>query len=306
MPREIMGYKSYSLQEIVDMPNKPPLVKGLLYQHGKTIVVGKPKVGKSRLALGLGISLTEVKPILGLDVQPASVIYLEFDRRNLRLVIQELTQGQAINGMEVMPLSAIALNTKDGYELLANIVREFRRGKEGETVVMIDHKSVCFIGKENDDAPNRVWIGNLDKVAELFPVTYLVVCQAPKNWHGTIADLPIGSRILAAWADTIISLQPSGKTFRKLEVSGNYDELEPIIYNKQFQIVDKVSEETKTEQAIEAIRKIWGRLIYPDITKEVEKVAESVGCSYGIAWDAYREVKKEKTSGKSSIVAPKK
>ncbi|MFX0206544.1 MAG: hypothetical protein ACFFDT_11210, partial [Candidatus Hodarchaeota archaeon] len=49
-------------------------------------------------------------------------------------------------------------------------------------------------GKENEDYPNRKWLDTLEKVDQVHPVSYLVICQAPKGWSGETVDLPFGSR----------------------------------------------------------------------------------------------------------------
>ena len=68
-------------------------------------------------------------------------------------------------------------------------------------------------------------------------MSYLVVCQAPKDWKGEVVDLPIGSRLTAAWADTVISIQRVNKDTRRLEMASNYGELESITYTKDFEVV---------------------------------------------------------------------
>jgi hypothetical protein len=142
--------------------------------------------------------------------------------------------------------------------------------------------------------PNREWIKNLDIVAANHGNSYLVVCQAPKKWRGEIVDLPIGSRILTAWADTVISINKTETKFRKLEISTNYNEIEPIIYNKDFQIVVEEATLTKSDLAAEILRERWSECKYPNIGKVVAEIAKNIGCSYKPVWDAYRIVKQEK------------
>ena len=181
MPKEILGYAAFSVSEYLEMPDTPQpyLVEGLQYQHGKTVLVAKPKIGKSWLALKLGLSVATGEPLLGLSVTQASVLFLEFDRRFLRAAVQEIAHGQETEKMSILAAPAVPLNEDEGYGLLLASVRGFESEGDGNLLVVIDHKSACFAGKENEDHPNRQWINNLDKVEQLYPVSYLVICQAP-------------------------------------------------------------------------------------------------------------------------------
>lgn len=288
---EVNGFRIYSLREVMNMPNTPQatLANKLIFVNGKTVIVAKPKLGKSWLALKLGISVADGDELLGFTTSIAPVLYVDFDRRYLRNTIGELTSEPSDNFYLTKP-SALALNERQGIEVLDDMVSSVK-----PKLVIIDHKSACFSGKENEDEPNRRWCRNLDKVAAKYGVSYLVICQAPKSWRGDIVDLPIGSRILTAWADTIISLKPSGKGFRKLEVESNYGEVEPVVYNKQFQIApEEQLEKTKLDKAIDAMRALWTQ--FPNPTEKVEQVTKLVSCGKNTAWNAYNEVKREKAA----------
>lgn len=295
MPKKIQGYTAYSVSELLDMPNTPQpyLVEGILYQRGKTVLVGKPKSGKSWLALKTGVSVASGEHLLGLKVSQTHVLFLEFDRRFLLTAVHEIAKGKRTDMMQILPANATPLNELEGYRLLLDAVRSCYPKSNGQLLVIIDHKSACFAGKENEDSPNRRWIETLDKVNNVYPVTYLILCQAPKGWKGEIVDLPFGSRLLTAWADTVISIQRPNKDTRKLEMISNYGEIEPITYTKDFQIVTQDStEESKLENAKTVIQERWSEFKYPDITDKVEEVADKLGCSYSTAWTAYSEAKK--------------
>lgn len=295
MTDEILGRKSYSISDYVDMPNvpQPHIVDRMIYEHGKTVFVGKPKFGKSHLAVKAGLSVALGQPILGLSVKQCPVLLLEFDRRYLIALIHELSRGEKTEMMHIIPAQGLALNEFEGYRLLFASVDKYCPKDGSPLLVIIDHKSACFAGQENDDKPNKDWIRNLDKVAEHYPVSYLVVCQAPKTWKGEIVDLPTGSRILSAWADTIVSVQKPNRESRRLEMSGNYPEIDPIIYTKDFEVIGTGDvEESKVEAAMTIIQEQWDEFVYPNITIKVQEVVEKSGCSYTTAWAAYREVKK--------------
>lgn len=134
MPKEIQGYTSYSISEMLDMPNiaQPYLVEGLLYERGKTVLVGKPKSGKSWLALKIGLSVASGEPLLGLKVNQAPVLVLEFDRRFLLSAVHEIAQGKKADNMEILPANPTPLNEFEGYRLLLDAVHRCYPKTEGE------------------------------------------------------------------------------------------------------------------------------------------------------------------------------
>ena len=300
MTKEVQGHKTYSVSELIDMPNEPQpyLVENILYERGKTVLVGKPKSGKSWLALKIGLSVALGESLLGLKTNQSNALFLEFDRRFLLSAVHEIAQGKRTELMQILSAPATPLNEQEGYSLLLAAVHSHYPPPGGRLLVIIDHKSACFSGKENEDLPNRKWIETLDAVERLFPVTYLVLCQAPKGWKGEVVDLPFGSRLLTAWADTVVSIQRPNKDTRKLEMVSNYGEIEPITYTKDFKIAaSEYTEESKLENAKTLMQEQWHTFKYPHITTKVEEVADKIGCSYSTAWTAYAEVKKIMKAG---------
>jgi hypothetical protein len=230
------------------------------------------------------------------------VLVLEFDRRYLLGAVHEIARDRKTENMNIVQAPAVPLNKPEGYKLLLASVHEFAPKDDSELLVVIDHESACFAGKENEDDPNRKWIQNLDAVAANYPVSFLVVCQAPKEWRGDIVDLPIGSRILTAWADTVVSIRRKGRATRTLEVVSNYGEVEPITYTKEFQVVPTEQiEETKRETAMAIIKERWHEFKYPNITKKVEEIVKTLGFSPKTVWDAYRAVKLLKKAAGTQI-----
>jgi hypothetical protein len=80
MPEEILGRKSYSISDYLDIPNEPQpyIVNKMIYEYGKTVLVGKPKMGKSHLAVKMGLSVALGQPVLGLNVKQCPVLLLGY------------------------------------------------------------------------------------------------------------------------------------------------------------------------------------------------------------------------------------
>lgn len=293
---KLFGHSAFTLGSILNTPyvEQPYLLRNMIYKHGKTVLVGKPKSGKSWLAIKISVSLAKVEECLGFGTTKAPVLYLEFDRRRLDMAIHEIAGDKETEDVVFVPLQLLAINTDDGFKTFEGIIKAFcQRYKEQEVLVVIDHKSFSFFGKENDDVPNKIWKDNLDRVAKDLPVTYLVLAQAPKGWGGDVVDLPFGSRALGAWADTIISVTPSGRSFRRLDVVSNYGDVEPLIYDKEFTVYQQEEiEAPKLARAVECMREIWDEFPLP--SKKVEKAKVMAGCGWNTAWDAYKQVRDER------------
>ena len=152
MPKDILGHKAYSFSDYVAMPNvpQPSLVEGMIYVHGKTVIVGKPKFGKSYLSMKVGLSVALGQRILNLGVTQATVLLLEFDRRFLINTIHEIAGGQRTEMMHIIPAQGLALNEFEGYRFLLASVRECCPKDNSPLLVILDHKSACFAGKENE------------------------------------------------------------------------------------------------------------------------------------------------------------
>lgn len=77
-PPEAAEPQGISLQELFDMPDEKIdwLVEGLLIAGGFSLLVAKPKVGKSTLARNLALTVAKGLPFLGRTTQPGLVIYM--------------------------------------------------------------------------------------------------------------------------------------------------------------------------------------------------------------------------------------
>ena len=206
-------------------------------------------------------------------------------------------QSMKTDNFFYVPMQGTALNEPEGFKAFKQIATTIE-----PDLTMIDHKSAAFAGDENDTEPNRIWINNLDEVADICGTSYLVVCQAPKNWKTKdISCLPSGHTKLAAWIDTIIALEPTAENYRKLQaLSNNGDGIEPIVYTKDFKVIDDSADKEATfNKAVKLMRELW--TVEPNARKRAAKVSREVPCGINIAWNAYKEVKLEDMEGTLEI-----
>ena len=275
----------YGLQEFEKMSDAPQpyLMEHLVFKNkGRLVLVAKPKIG---------ICIAQGKPLFGFKTNMSRVIYLDFDHRYQKNTIDALTSDFSGEFYYIQP-DFVALNEKAGLEYLDGLAKGWQPG-----LIIIDHKSACFSGKENDDDTTRKWIQTLNVISDKYGVSFLILCQAPKSWGGgteDIIDLPFGSRILTAWADTIISLSQKGKNFRMLESVSNYDSIEAITYDAHFIALPEEVKTNKTDGVKEALLARWEECKPPNISKIIEEVSKEIGCGYKTTWGVYREIRDEK------------
>ena len=93
----------YSLTELraADVPSPEPIVEGLIYAGDTVLLVGRPKVGKSRLVQQLTLSLSRGEPWLGKTIhRPSRVLLLDLENRasgvKSRFTAMS-TPGEAVN-----------------------------------------------------------------------------------------------------------------------------------------------------------------------------------------------------------------
>lgn len=306
MPETVGGVIAYSLGDIMAMSNdpQPTIIEKIIYRSGKTLLVGKPKAGKSYLSIRIGIAVSFGEPALGLTTAQCKVLYLEFDRRFLVNTFHELTT-KANSDFRLVQLRGVALNTASGKQQVMDILKDFAASGITFDLLIIDHKTACVAGKESDDDATRDWVQAVDDIIATYPMAVLVVVQPPKGYRADIVDSAFGSRVLSAWADTVLRLERDGgnKEFRKLEGVSNYGDIDAIRYNKKFEIAaDKVEEKTLQQKAADAIRQLPWPMQQTKAT--VESIARTIQCSVGTAWNAYREVKLEKTTGQAPTNTP--
>ena len=289
--------KLYTLKDIQEMPQdqQKMVVENLIYENGKSVLVAKPKFGKSWLALAISIAVANGDSILGLKPRMCPVLYLDFDRRFLTNTVHSITSVQLTheeNWMISQPTGR-CINHPEDFKVIDELI-----GLAKPKLVVIDHKSACFLGKENEDESNKAWTRGIDALHTKYGAAFLVLCQAPKGWSSSndIIDMPYGGRQLGAWLDTMISLSRSGKHFRKLQRVGNYEGELELTYDKDFRVVtEDAAEITKIDLAKELLAERWAECVKPHVSRIIKEVARDLGCSQPPVWDAYKELKQEKS-----------
>jgi len=146
----------WTLSELrtASFPEPEPIVDGLLHEGETVAIVGRPKVGKSRLCQQLALCVTRGQAFLDLKVKrPRRVLYLDFEnrpagiRRNLCKLAEPDARGDerlVVYSPETLSENLVSLAQKRGLEHLAELVDRFR-----PDLLIIDPWRLFLAGDEN-------------------------------------------------------------------------------------------------------------------------------------------------------------
>lgn len=191
---------------------------------GLTFLIGKPKVGKSWLALQLALAVMTGGKMLNCDVEKGRVLYLALEDNERRLQGRMQKQGWSPSqkGVDYMLSDTFrdqitALNVGGGKRLLRHIE------KQKYKVVIVDTFSRSIRGDQLDPAEMTEAVGALQQYALNRGIALVIIDHMPKN-TGDLND-PIGhiygSVAKAGVTDTAWGLyKEQGKAGAKLAING--------------------------------------------------------------------------------------
>jgi predicted transcriptional regulator len=240
-PQAAALLKAAMKREFAEDPTQPPLQ--LLTAHdilttdwpepvwaipnllpvGLTILAGRPKVGKSWLALQIALAVASGGYALGEPVEKGPVLYLALEDPPRRLEERMTKQGWTGDlPAEFMPLDKFQRQIADlrdgGGERLARQIE-----LKGYRLVVIDTLSRSVYGDQNDVAEMTLALTPIQEMAHSLNCAVLLVDHHRKTRGAdldAITDI-LGSTAKGAMADTAWGLyRESGKVNAKLVIIG--------------------------------------------------------------------------------------
>jgi len=202
-----------------------------LLPPGLTFISGKPKAGKSWMALQLALSVSTGGKMFNHDVEKGKVLYLALEDNERRLQDRMKKQDWPINhGVEFMLLDTFrdqitALNTGGGKRLLKYLDRRKYR------MVIVDTFSRSIQGDQLDVSEMTDAIGPIQQYVLSKNLALIFIDHMPKNTIGESDPIQhiFGSVGKAAVADTAWGLyKNNGKPGAELGISGR-DVIETVL-----------------------------------------------------------------------------
>lgn len=256
-------------------------VPGLI-PEGLVVLAGRPKIGKSWLALQVAWAVGCGGMMFGVSVQQNRVLYLALEDSPRRLKQRMIAQGWRTDVLVDFYTDWPDLVHNDG---LVNLQGEIQRG--GYKLVIIDTLSRAARYDQSDITEATAIWGNLQRMATDLQVTILVIDHHRKpiaTIQDVVGDL-LGSTGKGATADAILGLyRERGKPGAILHIIGRDVEERQLALSWDAPTglwsllgdADEVWLRDRERKVLSALANLGGRACVDDIAKHLEDNKGSV------------------------------
>ncbi len=196
------GFDLISLGDLMARPDAPVnyLWEGRLTLGSVSLVVAKPKVGKSTLARNLALAVSTGDDFLGWKTHAGSVVYLALEERPEDIKADFRAMGAT--GQE--PIYIHAAGTPQGaIPELVKVVRE----RKPQLVVIDPLFRLARVRDEKAYAETYQALGPLIDLARETGTHILLVHHAGKSMKADAIDAPLGSTALGGAVSTLVHLK---------------------------------------------------------------------------------------------------
>lgn len=196
------GYTLIPLGDLMAQPDIPTeyLLEGRLVAGTVSVIVAKPKVGKSTLARNLALAVSTGSPFLGSDTLQGEVIYLALEERPEEIKADFL--AMSATGEEPIQIHAAAAPEAAMPELV-----ELVKSRKPRLVVIDPLFRLARIRDEKAYAETYQALGALIDVARETGTHILLTHHSGKGLKSDAIDAPLGSTALGGIPATILVLK---------------------------------------------------------------------------------------------------
>jgi hypothetical protein len=188
-------------RDVCKLPPPTPLVDGLLFTPGESVVYGPPKVGKTFFALDVALSVATGSAFMGRNVAQGPALYVAAEGvGGLGSRVDTWCQYHAFDDLDAAAFLTTAVNlTDDGaVAALGEIAREFR-----PALITLDTLARCAVGAdENATKDMGLIVGSLDALRDSCDAHVQVVHHSGKDVDKGMR----GSSALLGAVDTVLKL----------------------------------------------------------------------------------------------------
>jgi hypothetical protein len=211
-PQGSSGFVLESLRELMTRPDLPTdwVWEGCLVAGTVSLVVAKPKVGKSTFARNLALAVARGEPFLGVATRQGGVVYLALEERPEEIRADFAALGVA-DGEEPIWIHA-APTPAEGMLALVELVRE----RKPRLVVIDPLFRLARVKDEKAYAETYAALGPLIDVARETSTHVLLLHHAPKGQKADAIDAPLGSTAFGGAVCTLVVLK-RGESYRTIQ-----------------------------------------------------------------------------------------
>jgi putative DNA primase/helicase len=214
----IEGFQLSSLAALMDEPEEKVAwtVKGVLPAGGISLLVAKPKTGKSTLARKLAVDVAQGSDFLGKKTHQGPVIYLALEEK--RDEVRKHFDALGVGGDEQIYVHCAAA-PQDAIPALIEIVKE----KKPQLLIIDPILRMIRLSDANDYARVNLALEPLVALAREFKTHVLMVYHLGKGERADAADQVLGSTAFYAAVDTLLIMKRTDR-YRTIQSRQRYGE----------------------------------------------------------------------------------
>ncbi|MBX7147708.1 bifunctional DNA primase/polymerase [bacterium] len=249
--------KLTSLKELMAEPEEvfDYLIEGLLPKGGLSLIVAKPKTGKSTLSRQIALAVARGKDCLGRKVQRGSVIYLALEERRADFKNHFKAMG-ALEDENILAFIGMAPS---------DCIIQLRAIAETKKPALIIVDTLARITKIKDLNDYSQTVSGLDPLLGIAREVgaHVMLLHHAKKGEGKGIDMALGSTALTGGVDTIICLNRTEeyRTIATIQRDGN-DIPETIL---SFDPITKITSlaGTREEEELKRMERAILEFLYP-------------------------------------------
>lgn len=203
----------FSSFEELRCKNLPPITYYVdkLIPQGLTLICSLPKIGKSWLALDMGISIASGKPILGFNTKQSEVLYLALEDSENRL--KERT-NKILKGNKAPNNFIYSIKCDDIQNGLIEELEEIKEKEPNLKVIIIDtlQKVRSMYRGSNNYSNDYKELSQLKDFADKYSMGIILIHHLKKGYEGDIFDKVSGTNGITGTVDTTIVLTKQNRS----------------------------------------------------------------------------------------------
>lgn len=247
---------SYSSFEELQNRQLPPIIYYVdsLIPQGLTLICSLPKIGKSWMALDMGISIASGMPIMGFKTHQAGVLYLALEDSENRL--QDRT-NKILDGKKAPKDFIYSIRCDDLDNGLIDELEEIKKKEPQVKVIIIDTlQKVRSLYRGNNNYGNDYKeLSKLKEFADKYSMSIILIHHLKKGHEGDVFEKVSGTNGITGTADTTIVLEKEDRANEEtiLSVVGRDVEFQKYVirFNKETFKWHKISTYEEMQDELE-------------------------------------------------------
>jgi len=225
----------YSNMNELQQRNLPPIIfyiDGFIPQ-GLTILCSSPKMGKSWMALDMGLSISRGLQFMGFNTLQSKVLYLALEDSENRLQVR---LNKLLNN-QIAPVDFLyAIQCDDISNSLIEQLEDIKKKEPNVKVIIIDtlQKVRGMYKGSNNYANDYKEMSEIKKFADKYGMAIIVIHHMKKGYESDSFNKVSGTNGITGTADTMITLEKENRSNETTILSINGRDVEYNQYIVKF------------------------------------------------------------------------